>query len=140
MMKSINKRHRKIVLYHLAKSLSDTGREIFRIFKQAPQSPWTTVKIHKEFDAAKNHMKTLIGARNAVEERDFNRKMSLLRRVNVESKRIPRLSATDWKYLEWMKETGRLTDEQKETMNWYKRQEAIDTPVQQTDPEQPISA
>jgi hypothetical protein len=120
MMKSVNKQHRKIIIHHVVTSISEKGRTIFRILKQSPASPWSLVKSHMKFSDAKAHLKTLIDARDKQETAEFDRKMALLRRAHYAGKNLPRLSPTDWKYFEWLKEKGKLTDEQQQTMDWYK--------------------
>ncbi len=129
MMKSVNKQHRKIVIHHVVTSTSGKGRTIYRIIKQSPSAPWSLVKPHMKFDDAKKHLKVLIEARDLREKAEFDRKMTLLRRAHYAGKRLPRLSETDWKYLEWLKENDKLTEEQRQTMDWYKQNEQIAIPA-----------
>lgn len=122
-MKSINNTHRKIIIYSVASSISETGRKIFRIYKETPQAPWTVVKTHMKYDAAKEHLKELKAARDAEEEATFERKMSILGRVHYTGKRLPKLTATDWKYLDYLRQSDRLTEEEKATIDWFKETE-----------------
>lgn len=119
-MKTINTQNREIVRYHLCTSISAAGREIFRIYKDLPEKPWALIKTHATYPAAKAQLNDMRVARDVREKEELEKKLSILRRVHYEGKKVPKLTATEWKYLEWLKETDRLTPEQKETLEWFK--------------------
>lgn len=104
----LNKERRPVHLYTLCKRLSAKGREAFRIVKGEPVAGWETVERYFDFPAAREAMKALVKARNEAETVAKERSFAIMRRVGITSKRIPKFTEADVRYIGWLRETGRF--------------------------------
>jgi hypothetical protein len=107
-MKRINRERRPLECHHLCRDDGQGRKPLFRIFKELPGAGWKHVSTHAtRTDAAeakkRAEQRTKDLARSA--EAALLRK---LERVGVVRKKVPKLTAKDLRYLEWMDSRAEL--------------------------------
>lgn len=104
----LNKDRRPIDLFMVC-SREGTRGLAFRLFKTAPpDETWTMVASRTSHAEAKECLSGLVAERKAAEAAARDRMLRALDRAGVRATRVPRLSAADRRYLEWLESTGRV--------------------------------
>ena len=104
----LNKERRPVDTYSVCSKKSKKGRDIFKLFKGSPEVGYATLSIHVDYKPARAEIKKLIEARNTEEEAKRSFSFAVMDRVGIQSKRIPKWTAADLKYIEWLKEAGKI--------------------------------
>lgn len=104
----LNKERRPTSSYNVCQRLSGKGRAAYRVVKGEPGTGWTTLETHFDFAAARDAMKALVKGRNKAEAEERERSLTIMRRVGIASKRIPKFTDADLRYIGWLRETGRF--------------------------------
>ena len=107
-MKRLNRERRPIVLYHACTSRAGRGLPACRVFRELPGGDWTLMSTHASLALARAACRVAKeDARKAAVARD-EATLKKLRRVGVDRKKVPRLTAKDIRYLEWMESRAEL--------------------------------
>lgn len=115
-MVRLNKERRPVPCYYVCCARSERGRASYRVFKSTHPKVWEQVSMHtvyKEAVEAAKHHRSLEKTRLAEEKRvrDADRAaakaendalLTRLRRAGVVRKMVPKLTAKDLRYLEWL--------------------------------------
>lgn len=104
----LNRERRPVKSYSVCRSLSASGRTIYRIVLGVPGEAWTPLSVHYEHAAAKSAMKALVRERNAREEAERAEMERIRERVGIPHRRKLRFTDADWRYIGWLRETGRF--------------------------------
>jgi hypothetical protein len=120
-MMRLNRERRVIDFYHLCSRTGAKGDPSYRIMKTVAEG-WSSMETHVDFKLAKAHLKGLLDerARQRAErarireeaarerrERDAEAR-EIMARTGIGTKRIPRFTENDLRYVAWLKETGRF--------------------------------
>lgn len=104
----LNKERKPVEIYSVCSSVSKKGREVYKLMKGQAAKEINVVSIHSEYKAARAEMHRLTEARNALEEAAKKEAHAIMKRVGINSKRIPKWTAKDLQYISWMKSTGKI--------------------------------
>jgi len=104
----LNKERRPINSFVVCTRMSPKGRAAYRIVKGEPGTGWSEVERFYDFASARDAMKALVKARNEAEAAERERSFEIMRRVGILSKRIPKFTDADMRYVGWLRETGRF--------------------------------
>ena len=115
-MKSLNERRRPVLCYYVCMARTPKGTATYRVFKSTHPKVWELVATHLAYRAAMDAAKVLraaesgrlVSERRARAEERASRKaekeamLVRLRRAGVVTKTVPKLTAKDLRYLEWL--------------------------------------
>ena len=104
----LNKERKPVEIYSVCSSVSKKGREVFKLIKGQAAKEVNVVSIHSEYKPAREEIKRLTEKRNSLEEAEKAAAHAIMKRVGINSKRIPKWTATDLQYIAWMKSTGKI--------------------------------
>jgi hypothetical protein len=129
-MKELNARRKPVRLYHVCSIVVSGRKPTFRVFKSdhpktVPPKVWERISVHTEYRAAIGAVRLLRSeaTERAARERQERRTrkeaakaqdaamMSRLRKVGVKSKRLPKLTEKDLRYLEWIEAKRQLFED-----------------------------
>lgn len=104
----LNKERRPVSLYHVCSSQSPRGRTVYGVVKGEPAGRWTSLSAFPDYVTARKEMKALTAARDAAEAAEREKARAIMRRVGILSKRIPKFTKTDLRYIDWLRRSGRF--------------------------------
>lgn len=104
----LNKERRPISAYSVCSAQSPRGRTVYRIVRGEPEGRWKALDQFFDFAAAKNAVKSLTKVRNEAEAAEKEKAYRIMRRVGIQSRRIPKFTETDRRYLAWLAEAGKF--------------------------------
>jgi hypothetical protein len=121
-----NNERREIPSYHVSVSVNQKDRKIFRIFRESPTHPWSSVDLFNDYKLAVAKMKQLCDERDALdkERRAFTtevagRKKMLMQRLRMKGRTL-RLDAKAKKYVKWLLDSEALEASERENLLWLK--------------------
>lgn len=101
----LNNEARPIVTYRVCMRTTDAGRKVFSARKAEPEAPWVSVKMCTSWQEARVSRAEL-SAKAEAERKDED--IAIMKRTGIVRKSPPRFTATDRKYVAWLRETGRF--------------------------------
>lgn len=104
----LNKERRPVEVYSVCSTESKNGRKVFRICKGHPKQELDVLSIHSEYVLAREEIKKLTKERDELEKAKREYCLAVMRRVGIESKRIPKWTPSDLKYIAWLEQTGKM--------------------------------
>lgn len=104
----LNKERRPISLYHVCSSKSGRGRTVYRVVKGEPEGRWKSIACFFDYASAKRELKELTRLRDEAEAAERDRVKAIMARVGITTRRIPKFTDADLRYLEWLRETGKF--------------------------------
>lgn len=124
-MKTLNERRRPVISYHVCNARTRKGTATYRVFKSTHPKVWECVSTHTSYRSAMDAAKLLRAAeRNrlvevrkqkaderAEKKREKDAMLARLRRVGVNTKTVPKLTAKDLRYLEWLESRNALFED-----------------------------
>jgi hypothetical protein len=106
-MMRLNRERRPIPLYHLCSRPLSGGEFSYRIMKTLTEG-WVSTETHVDFKSAKARLKELTEARSRLRAEKAAEARAVMDRTGIVSRRIPKFTDADRRYVEWLKETGRF--------------------------------
>lgn len=108
----LNKDRRPINSYSVCSTASKTGRIVYRIVKGTPDAKHLKVEdVFYDYAAARTCLSELTALRDAAEKKEKDRMRMVMKRVGITSNRIPKFTTTDQKYIDWLYESGKISDD-----------------------------
>lgn len=115
-MVRLNKERRPVPCYNVCSAMNERGRASYRVFKSTHPKVWEQLSMHTVYkeavEAAKRHRvleKTRLAEEKRVRDADRaeakaenDALLARLRRAGVVRKKVPKLTAKDLRYLEWL--------------------------------------
>ena len=127
-----NNERRAIPSYHVSVSVNQKERQVFKIFRESPSKPWTSVDLFNDYKLALAKMKQLCADRDALdkERRAFttevaSRKKMLMRRLRMKGRTL-RLDAKAKKYVKWLLDSDALEQSERENLLWLKENGVVE--------------
>lgn len=106
-MMRLNRERRPIPFYHLCSKPRPKGDFSYRVMKTVTGG-WTSMETHIDFAAAKERLRELSEEREHLKAVKLEEARAIMARTGMLSRRIPRFTAADQRYVAWLKETGRF--------------------------------
>jgi hypothetical protein len=124
-MVRLNKERRPVPCYYVCSAKSARSKIVYKVFKSTPPKVWDQVSMHTAYNLAVESAKRLRGlekARIANERKDrelaraaekayADIMLARLRRAGVVRKKVPKLTAKDLRYLEWLESRRELIED-----------------------------
>ena len=104
----LNKERKPVEVYSVCSSRSASGREIFKLVKGCVANGLKVISIHAEHALARAEIKRLTQERDAREQAAKEYSLAIMQRVGIQSKRIPKWTSADMRYITWLEETGKI--------------------------------
>jgi len=105
----LNKDRKPVNAYNVCSSTSKAGRTVFRLVKDEPRDKGMKVEAtFYDYSSAREHLGKLKRERDAAERANKEKMLRLLRRVGINSNRVPKFTETDRRYIEWLRDNGKL--------------------------------
>nr|WP_250808025.1 hypothetical protein [Neorhizobium tomejilense] len=115
-MMELNSRRKPITCYHVCSAAGSKGKLTFKVFKSGHPKVWDRVSTHTAYKGAMEAARTLrreykektaaaraiIVSDRAARRAENNAMLARLRKVGVTSKRVPKLTDKDLRYLAWI--------------------------------------
>lgn len=114
-----NLERREIPSYHVSEKLNESGKKIFKIFKQSPKLPWISLELVNSYETATEKLKALCAERDLLKKEVESRQRYLMDRLKMKGK-VFKLDTTGKKYIVWLMESGTLNDNERENILWLK--------------------
>jgi hypothetical protein len=119
-----NQERKEIPSYHVSYSVNDKGRKIYKIFRESPSSPWSSVDLFHDYKLALAKLKELCAERQAFTVEVEARKKVLMARLKMKGKTF-RLDAKGKKYVTWLASSGKLTPDEQENLTWLEENDVL---------------
>lgn len=104
----LNKERRPTNVYNVCSSESARGTAVYRIVRGEPEGRWKVVSFFFDFASARSAIKELTRKRDEAKAAERERIAAIMRRVGISSRRIPRFTDADLRYVDWLKQTGKF--------------------------------
>lgn len=106
-MMRLNRERRPIPLYHLCSKARPRGDFSYRVTRTITEG-WTSIETHVDFKTAKARLKELSEERERLKAERIAEARAIMARTGMVSRKIPKFTPADRKYVAWLKETGRF--------------------------------
>lgn len=99
----LNKERKPVQSYFVC-AATRRGRVTYSVKKSDPGEGYEILCIKNEFKLAAQEVKSL----RAKAEQEREKMFGLMKRVGISSKRIPKFTEKDLRYIDWLHETGKI--------------------------------
>mgnify|MGYP000857336267 CR=1 FL=1 len=106
-MMRLNRERRPVPLYHLCSRPRARGDCSYRLMKTVADG-WTSLEIHVDFPTARARLKELSEEREHRKAEKVAEARAIMARTGLVSRKIPRFTSADLRYIAWLRETGRF--------------------------------
>lgn len=105
----LNKDRRPTDLFLVCRRQGTKGRASFRLYRTAPPADggWDVLSSHPTHADARKEVSRLVAERSDAEAAERDRILRTLERLGVRATRMPRLTAADRRYLDWLEARDR---------------------------------
>ncbi|MNU43640.1 hypothetical protein D3C71_324300 [compost metagenome] len=107
-MMRLNRERRPIAFYHVCSKPRPNGEFSYRVTKTVAEG-WASMETHVDYAAAKKRLKELSEERQRLCEERLAEARYIMSRTGIVSRKIPKFTERDRRYVEWLKETGRFS-------------------------------
>jgi hypothetical protein len=107
-MMRLNRERRPITFYHVCSKPRLNGEYSYRVAKTVADG-WSSIETHIDYAAAKKKLKELSEERQRVRDERIAEERSIMARTGIVSRKIPKFTDSDRRYIAWLKETGRFS-------------------------------
>jgi hypothetical protein len=109
-MMRLNRERRPITFYHLCSKPRRNGDYSYRVAKTVSDG-WQSMETHVDYATAKTRMRELTEERERLRNERIEEARMVMKRTGIITKKIPKFTDADLRYIAWLKETGRLVEQ-----------------------------
>lgn len=106
-MMRLNRERRPIVTYHICSRVGAKKHSSYRVMKTVKDG-WQSIETYVDYQTARTRLKELAEQRRQAQSAEKAALREIMTRTGMTGRRLPKMTAADIRYIEWLKETGRF--------------------------------